>query len=534
MKNPNSIVIKLNGGTTEGTNMFTYDGSSSKSINITAASLGIPTSGLYLPLSGGTMTGNIEYITTPGGGLPYAGSFEKYTDFKFTANMKSFIGSYYDGNGWYSIISIRHRNGESDGTGYGLIIKADLTGPNIEHLRFIRNYGPDKWTGEIMILDQYGGNLDGHIIGTTSARYFAGDSSFNSGWIELSSAAPYIDFHYNNSTADFTSRIIEDASGQLAINGVHFSSNNIYSPGLIYADGVIQSNSEYLSTRPDGSGWTFGANTGTGDPNVFGFYHNNSKNVAFRVTSSGVTYAKNTYISEYPDGFRIVYGKYGFILRNDGASTYFLLTNANDPYGVFNSLRPLYIDNSTGMVNFDEGIKISDTIQFVDYSSLNSGTYTYRMPIASASGDTNQIGYISSRSGSIAICGKFGSSSFDTKTINVTSSDIRLKGNIKDSTVEALPFINKIKMRQFDWIEEDNRHQDIGFVADELEELDPNLSSGGGYTEDGFRDLKSVNTFYLDGYIVKSIQELSKENGSLKDEIKEMKKIIEELQSKIN
>ena len=40
MKNPNSIVIKLNGGTTEGTNMFTYDGSSSKSINITAASLG--------------------------------------------------------------------------------------------------------------------------------------------------------------------------------------------------------------------------------------------------------------------------------------------------------------------------------------------------------------------------------------------------------------------------------------------------------------------------------------------------------------
>lgn len=86
-------------------------------------------------------------------------------------------------------------------------------------------------------------------------------------------------------------------------------------------------------------------------------------------------------------------------------------------------------------------------------------------------------------------------------------------------------------MRQFDWIEENNRHQDIGFV---VEELDPNLSSGGGYTEDGFRDLKSVNTFYLDGYIVKSIQELSKENNSLRDEINEMKKIIVELQSKIN
>ena len=40
MKNPNCIVIKLNGGTKEGTNMFTYDGSSSKSINITADALG--------------------------------------------------------------------------------------------------------------------------------------------------------------------------------------------------------------------------------------------------------------------------------------------------------------------------------------------------------------------------------------------------------------------------------------------------------------------------------------------------------------
>ena len=40
LKNPTSIVVKLNGGATEGTNQFTYDGSAAKSINITASSIG--------------------------------------------------------------------------------------------------------------------------------------------------------------------------------------------------------------------------------------------------------------------------------------------------------------------------------------------------------------------------------------------------------------------------------------------------------------------------------------------------------------
>lgn len=40
LKNPNSLVIKLNGGATEGTNMFTYDGSAAKSLSITPSSIG--------------------------------------------------------------------------------------------------------------------------------------------------------------------------------------------------------------------------------------------------------------------------------------------------------------------------------------------------------------------------------------------------------------------------------------------------------------------------------------------------------------
>lgn len=44
LKNPYTLTIALNGGTTEDTNMFTYDGSAEKSFNITAAKIGALTS----------------------------------------------------------------------------------------------------------------------------------------------------------------------------------------------------------------------------------------------------------------------------------------------------------------------------------------------------------------------------------------------------------------------------------------------------------------------------------------------------------
>ena len=39
-----SLVVKLNGGSTEGTNMFTFNGATAKSVNITPSSIGAATS----------------------------------------------------------------------------------------------------------------------------------------------------------------------------------------------------------------------------------------------------------------------------------------------------------------------------------------------------------------------------------------------------------------------------------------------------------------------------------------------------------
>lgn len=54
-----------------------------------------------------------------------------------------------------------------------------------------------------------------------------GKSSYNKTNIELYGATPFIDFHYNSSNADYTSRIIESASGTLSLNNVEAYSGSI-------------------------------------------------------------------------------------------------------------------------------------------------------------------------------------------------------------------------------------------------------------------------------------------------------------------
>lgn len=66
----NNLVIKLNNGTTEGTNQFTYNGSATKNINITPANIGAASSlhnhdSNYVKKSGDTMTGLLTVTNAP-------------------------------------------------------------------------------------------------------------------------------------------------------------------------------------------------------------------------------------------------------------------------------------------------------------------------------------------------------------------------------------------------------------------------------------------------------------------------------------
>lgn len=123
----------------------------------------------YLPKSGGVMTGNIDMQankrdilvgTQPAsayGTFTPVSSGQITTDKKFVdllPTMRSYMGTYnYKTESidqWYDLISVRHRNGYGDGSGWGMMIFAPLFGGD---LQWNLNTNKDKWQGFRCILD---------------------------------------------------------------------------------------------------------------------------------------------------------------------------------------------------------------------------------------------------------------------------------------------------------------------------------------------------------------------------------------------
>lgn len=181
---------------------------------------------------------------------------------------------------------------------------------------------------------------------------------------------------------------------------------------------------------------------------------------------------------------------------------------------------------------------VNGTLMFYDLENqAKTSGKVKRQPVASVSADDSQVAYLFSGTGSkygdtatyrrLGIRAKWGGSGFSTDYLYTTSqvSDIRLKENIENSETDALETVNQMKVRQFDWKERmGGWHQNIGFVADELEEIDPNLALGGGYDENGEMDVKQINSPYLLNYAIKAIQELSVKVDEQEKRIKELER----------
>lgn len=185
---------------------------------------------------------------------------------------------------------------------------------------------------------------------------------------------------------------------------------------------------------------------------------------------------------------------------------------------------------------------VDGTLMFYDLENqAKTSGKVKRQPVASVSADNSQVAYLFSGTGSkhgdaatyrrLGIRAKWGGSGFSTDYLYTTSqvSDIRLKENIENSETDALETVNQMKVRQFDWKERmGGWHQNIGFVADELEEIDPNLALGGGYDENGEMDVKQINSPYLLNYAIKAIQELSAKVDEQEKRIKELERRLQD------
>lgn len=135
----------------------------------------------YLPLAGGVMTGDIDMQTnkrdilvgthkanTSDGTAVAGGTIN--TDKTFAGMlpaMRSYIGTYQyktsSAEAWYALISVRHRNGYSDGSSWGMIIYANLFGGN---LQWNLNTNKDVWQGGRTLLDS--ANFTDYALGKSA------------------------------------------------------------------------------------------------------------------------------------------------------------------------------------------------------------------------------------------------------------------------------------------------------------------------------------------------------------------------------
>lgn len=187
-------------------------------------------------------------------------------------------------------------------------------------------------------------------------------------------------------------------------------------------------------------------------------------------------------------------------------------------------------------VSITGNFTVAKKMTFRDYGEEDqpSNPVVKRRPVASAGTATKRVAYLSSGTisgangkNTLSVFGQWGSSSYSAKTFYADSdSDIRLKENFGECKVNALEAVEQMKVCSFDW-KKSGIHQPLGIVADELEEIDPLLTLGGGYNEDGSMNIKQIDRLLLAEYAIKAIQELS-------EMVKKQNKRIEELERRLS
>ena len=100
-----------------------------------------------------------------------------------------------------------------------------------------------------------------------------------------------------------------------------------------------------------------------------------------------------------------------------------------------------------------------------------------------------------------------------------STSDIRLKKDIKKCDYKALDLIDDFKFKSFNWKYHEEFGQkpytEIGLIAQEVEEINENFVAMAG-------EYKTLNQFNLLTYSLKAIQELSTQNKELQNRISKL------------
>ena len=116
---------------------------------------------------------------------------------------------------------------------------------------------------------------------------------------------------------------------------------------------------------------------------------------------------------------------------------------------------------------------------------------------------------------------------------NSSSSDKRLKTNIKPTKVKALDTLNNIEMVEFVW-KKDGKFEKIGAIAQQVQKVEESFIVNDMDDKQTYNDYLRIKYYDTIPYLIKGIQELSTENQQLKSQIKEMNERLTKLEDKIN
>lgn len=104
----------------------------------------------------GDILSSVNGASTNDPSCPVSGALDTSDFYDTVQNSKSFFGSINENNTWYNALSVRHRNGNSDGKQFGMVLYSDLTkDSNLTYRQHING----SWKDKRIILDSlnYGG-----------------------------------------------------------------------------------------------------------------------------------------------------------------------------------------------------------------------------------------------------------------------------------------------------------------------------------------------------------------------------------------
>lgn len=355
--------------------------------------------------------------------------------------------------------------------------------------------------------------------------------------------------------------IVEILSNNGAWKGLYYLNNELYVSFNAALGGILtlggQNNGNGLLILLDDEGSEIGRMSSGGMS-----FRNSDNNIVIRINKSGMFFYDSTgrkrkvlidsssitMYTDYTDANNwkaIKIGKYGIYAAKKSGEVEDLWMEGDtshqwDGYilrflngAVRLNANAVYTDGCSMGKNLTTSgtLSVGKALTFYDLENqAKTSGKVKRQPVASVSTEGSRVAYLNANKNSnsqfaVAIRGQYGATnSYTTWWFTADNqSDVRLKENFAECSINALDAVLKMPICSFDW-KESGIHQPLGLVADEIEKIDTLLVSGGGYNEDGSINAKQIDRLLLTEYAIKAIQELSvtvKEQGC---KIKELEK----------